>query len=74
MQEEKKYKIVAPLSSSIIGKDLMTEEELRNYIKQIALKEDGYSSETWIIKAEKDPIEDLIQWLTSSGYIITISK
>ena len=62
------YKIQVPLGTTVVPKEILTEEELRAYAVQIA--ESGESAATWKEKAEKDPIEDVISWLRELGFII----
>lgn len=63
------YKIQVPLGTTVVPNEEMTEEELRKYAMQIA--ESSPEGEIWKEKAEKDPIEDVVTWLTQLGFIIT---
>lgn len=62
---ETKYKLMAPLGSIIVPKEVMTEGELRIFAMQIA------QEQPWIEKAEKDPMPMVLQWLRDSGYSVT---
>ena len=50
----------------IIPKEIMTEEELREFMPQLI--GDAEQAETWREKANKDPIEDVTDWLKQAGY------
>jgi hypothetical protein len=63
---EKKYKVTAPLGSVIVPKETMTEKELREYAPQLIM--DPAAAETWREKAEKDPIDEVVEWLHRAGY------
>lgn len=63
-----KYKIKSPIGS-IINKDVMTEEEIRKFLPTLIMDDD--QSYIWREKAEKDTIEELIEWLTTAGYEVT---
>lgn len=65
------YKIKSPVGS-IVHKDVMTEEEIRKFIPTLIMDEEQAS--VWIEKAEKDLIEELIDWLTQAGYEVTPTK
>lgn len=65
------YKLNPPIGNHILKKDVMTEEELREYALQIIPRTSG-SVEIWNEKITKDPIENVIDWFKSAGYIITI--
>ena len=64
----KKYKINPPMGSIVIPKEIMTEDELREFMPQLI--GDAEMAETWKEKAKKDPIEDVTEWLKQAGYII----
>lgn len=63
------YKVKAPIGTAIMPNDVMTEEQIRNFIPSIT--QDPAGIETWREKAAKDPIEDLIGVLTQAGFEIT---
>ena len=63
------YKILAPIGTHIVPKEVMTEEELRDHAVQIA--EGVAEREIWKEKAEKDSIEEVISWLGQLGYRVT---
>lgn len=63
------YKIKPPMGSTMTPKDVMTEAEIRAFVPQLVA--DPEQVETWKEKAEKDPIEDLIEWLVNAGYEVT---
>ena len=65
---EKTFKVKAPISSSIIPKDVMNEKELREFAAH--LDNQSENAETWKEKALKDPIESVVEWLTNAGFII----
>lgn len=68
---ETKYKVKGPVGN-FIHKEVMTEEELREFIPTLIQDED--QAETWKEKAKKDPIEDLIELLVQAGYSVTPVK
>ena len=63
------YKIKPPMGNVIMEKDIMTEQELREFIP--TLVQDPEQSETWKEKAEKDSIEELVGWLQQAGYEVS---
>jgi len=65
------YKINPPISNVILKKDVMNDEELREYALQI-IPRGSDSVEIWKEKITKDPIENVIDWFRSAGYIITV--
>jgi len=68
---DKKYKVRGPVGSTI-AKEIMTEKELREFIP--SLIQDPDQAEVWIEKAEKDDIEELVEWLKQAGYEVTEIK
>ena len=50
----------------MLPKEVMTEADIRAFVPQLIA--DSEMVETWKEKAEKDPIEDLIEWLENAGY------
>lgn len=66
---EKSYRIKGPVGSIMIPKDVMTEKEIREFLPQLV--QDADQAEIWKEKAEKDPFEDLVDWLTQAGYELT---
>lgn len=69
MTNEKKYKISAPLGTTIVPKEVMTEKELREFAPQLV--GDADMAETWREKAEKDEIGEVVEWLQQAGFTIT---
>ena len=69
---EKKFKIQAPMGTIMVPKDVMTESELRKFMPQLIQDPEVY--ETWKAKAAEDPIEEIIEWLRRSGFVITEVK
>ena len=63
------YKIKPPMGSIMTPKDVMTEAELRAFVPHLVA--DAEQVDTWKEKAAKDPIEDLIEWLTKAGFEVT---
>ncbi len=62
--EKSLFSIKAPIGNIVLPKDEMTERELRDFA--ITLAQDP----TWEIKADTDPITDVVQWLEQLGYEI----
>lgn len=62
---EKKYSIQAPIGNVIVPKELMTEQELRQYAAQVT------TDPVWKEKMLVDPIEEVLQSLGRAGYNIT---
>lgn len=62
----KKFKVQAPIGNILVPKEIMDEKELRDFVKNFVQEE--ASREVWLEKAEKDPIEDLAEWLNMVGY------
>ena len=65
---EQKYKVKGPIGN-IMAKDVMTEKELREFIP--SLIKDADQAEVWKEKAEKDEIEELVEYLEQAGYEVT---
>lgn len=65
---EKKYKVSAPVGTLVTPSDIMTEAELRKYVPQLV--QDPEQHDTWVEKAEKDPIEEVIDWLVRAGFTV----
>lgn len=63
------YTIKAPIGNIVVPKEVMTEEELRDFAVQIAT--DSAERDIWREKAQKDPIQDVITWLAQMGFSIT---
>lgn len=63
-----KYKIKSPIGVTVTPKEIMTEEELRAFVVQLV--QDPEQHETWKEKAAKDPIDEVIAWLTQADFII----
>ena len=66
---QKKYKISPPLGNFILPKEIMTEQEVKEFVLTM-VQDSDMASETWREKIAKDPIEDVIDWLRSAGYIV----
>lgn len=66
---EKLYKLEAPMGSIVIPKEYMTEKELREFAPQLI--QDPTALASWQEKIDKDPIEELIEWLVQAGYKVT---
>jgi len=66
---EKTYKISPPIGSIMMPKEWMTEKEIRAFLPSII--GDAEQAETWKEKAEKDPIEELLEYLKRGGYTVT---
>ena len=62
------YKIKAPVGSIVTPKDIMTETELRAFVPQLVV--DPEQHETWVEKATKDPIEDVVAWLVAASFSV----
>ena len=65
---QKLYKVEAPIGTNVIPKEVMTEEELRNFFPQVV--QDPEQAETWKEKAQKDEIDVLVDLLQTGGYIV----
>jgi hypothetical protein len=61
----KTFKISAPIGNIVVPKEVMTEQELREYAAQIA------TDAVWKEKAEKDEIGQVVEWLNQIGYTVT---
>lgn len=62
------YKIKAPVGSIVPPKEIMTEAELREFVPQLVA--DPEQHDTWVEKAAKDPIDEVIQWLTDASFSV----
>jgi hypothetical protein len=62
------YKIKAPVGSIVTPKEIMTEAEIRAFVPQLV--QDPEQHETWVEKAAKDPIEEVIEWLTNASFSV----
>lgn len=62
----KKYKIKAPIGTSIVPNEEMNEDQLRNHALQLLQEKD----DIWTEKITKDPIEDVVDWLRNLEYKI----
>jgi len=67
---EKKYKLTPPVGSIVIPKEWMSEKDLREFIPQLV--QDPSQQEIWKEKADKDPIENLLEWFSLAGYEVEI--
>ena len=65
----KNFSIKGPVGSMMTPKDVLTEKELREFMPQLVA--DPEVLEIWKEKAEKDPIESLVEWFENAGYEIT---
>lgn len=65
-----KFELKAPLGSTMIPKQNMTEEELRNFFPQLV--QDPSTHEIWKEKAQKDEIEDIVALLEQAGYQVKV--
>lgn len=65
---EKKYAVNMPVGNLVTPSEPMSEKELRTFVGQI--QQDADVAEVWREKAEKDPIEEVIQWLVTAGYTV----
>ena len=61
-----KYKVESPIGNIVVPKNALTEQELREFVIQII--SDSSQRETWLEKANKDPIESVVDWLITAGY------
>lgn len=68
MQKIKTFKITAPLGNNVIPKEKMSEQELREFALQILQNEE--LGDVWVEKIQQDPIAEVVEWLTQSGYQI----
>lgn len=66
---EKLYKIEPPLGNTLLPKEVMTEKEIRAFMPQLIQEPEVV--EIWKEKAEKDPIETVIEYMRQAGYVIT---
>ena len=63
---EIKYKLVAPLGNIIVPKEIMNEQEVREFAAQLV--QEAAESDVWKEKVAKDSIESIVEWLQSIGY------
>lgn len=70
MKKEKLYRVKSPLGNVIVPKDLMNEEELRDFFPQIV--QDPAVVDIWMEKAMKDPIMHLVELLQRADYSVEI--
>jgi len=68
MSELKKFKISTPVGNIVIGKEIVTEAELRQFALQINNNEEN--ADVWREKIEKDDISEVLEWLKGAGYLI----
>ena len=68
----KTYKVSSPIGNTIPPKELMTEKEIREFLPTII--GDAEMAGVWKEKADKDPIEDLVEYLNQAGYVVTEQK
>lgn len=61
----KKYILKAPIGSVIAPMGAINEQQLRDYGVQIA-------DETWQAKFKNDPIEDVLGYYRSIGYVVEV--
>lgn len=66
--KENKYKVEAPMGNTMMPNEIMTEIQIREFLPQIV--QDPASAEIWKEKAEKDPMEELVEYLVTAGYKI----
>jgi hypothetical protein len=66
---ERKFKVKAPLGSLVASKEVMTESEVREFALQLI--NDSEEREIWKQKVEKDPIEDVLNWVNITDFTIT---
>lgn len=59
-----KYKVTAPIGNVAAPPTVADEKELRRYAIQIT------TNVSWQEKFEKDPINEVIEWLERAGYTI----
>lgn len=72
MKNEKVFKILAPMGITVTFKESMTEKELRELALQIMQKDGGGEfDQVWKEKIEKDGIEQVVEYLTELGYIVS---
>lgn len=72
MKTKTLYKITPPIGTIMVPKETMTESELRGFIPQLI--QDSDQAEIWLEKVAKDPVDNLIEWLTQSGYKVIIER
>ena len=68
----KTYHVKQPLGNHLLPKEVMLEGELREYAMQVLQPQDGTSEMTWQEKIQKDPIDNVVEWLKALGYTVTI--
>lgn len=67
---EKAFKLLAPVGSIVTFKESMTEKEIREFTLQILSNQADEEMDVWEEKIKKDPIESVIEYLRSAGYIV----
>lgn len=65
---ERKFKIKTSLGSYIAPKEIMTESEVREFALQLI--NDSEERAVWAEKVEKDPIEDVLNWVNLTEFTI----
>jgi len=70
--QKKLYRVSPPESIfvSAVSKPEMDEEQLREFTMQII--QDPSQADTWREKILKDPVENVLEWLKASGFIVEI--
>jgi len=66
---EKQYKLQAPIGTTVIPKEIMSEKELREFMPQLI--QDPEMLEIWTEKVSKDPIDEVVDWLRQAEYKVT---
>lgn len=68
--QDKKYKVTAPIGNIVPPKDMLTEKELRIYA--YSLIRDTEEHAVWSDKIQNDPIESVIEWLNFTEHKVEI--
>lgn len=66
------YRVKSPVGSIITPKEIMTESELRAFVPQLVA--DPEQHETWVEKAAKDDIKEIIDWLERASFTVEICQ
>ena len=69
MSNEKKWRVSPPLGSIMVPKEVMNEEEVREFAVQMIAEPSQL--EVWKEKLLKDSMQDVLDWLTKAGYSIS---
>lgn len=72
----KTFKVQAPIGNSIVPKEVMNEQELRDHALLLLEPTSHLENrlDPWVRKVKEDPIEDVAEWLRNLGYQVELVK